>query len=160
MAKNEKRQAAKDLYMTGEYTQQRISAMLGVTPNTISKWVKDDNWEGELDEHTMLQNDILTDLRFLLRRDLKIMRAKAERDDATVKSGDIESIADLRTTDKGEIDGLSKLFAQFKRKELSNSDKIQIIDLFLKYVEGKDLSFAKELIQFTDGFRDKILNVK
>jgi predicted transcriptional regulator len=160
MAKNEKRGAAKDLYLTGQYNQGRISAMLGVTPNTISKWAKEDDWEDEYDKVIRITESTETRIRELIDYNLMVLQARVKVRKESLENGDVESAAELELIDGKQTDGLSKLFAQIKRKDLTNADKIQIIDEFLKYIESKDLSFAKEIIVFTDGFRDKILNVK
>lgn len=158
MPNNEKVNAALDLYLTDKYTGVQISQMLGVGEGTISKWAIKGDWEFKRDEVVKLQSDIEADIRYLIRRNLKILRARGERDDLLLSEGSIEEVADLEVTTGKDTDALSKLFSQIRREELRLKDRIEVLTDFLRFCETKDLSFAKLLIAFTDAYRDQLFN--
>jgi hypothetical protein len=58
----------------------------------------------------------------------------------------------LKHLDKGQIDGLSKLLAGIKARELNFSDSVKLFTDFMEYVNGQDNKLAKELIPYVDGY--------
>ncbi|MBL7813617.1 MAG: DUF1804 family protein [Saprospiraceae bacterium] len=159
MAKNEKRQAAKDLYMLGDYTQVDIGKMLGVSETTLSKWKESDGWEDERDRVKRIAVSSETRIRRLIDYNLMVLEAKMDFRLASIDGEEMQA-HELEMISSKETDSLSKLFAQIKRKELSIADYLRILTEFLKFLETRDLALAKTITEHVDVFRDKILNQK
>lgn len=159
MAKNEKRQAAKDLFMLGDYTQVDIGKMLGVSETTLSKWKDADGWEEERDKVKRIATSSETRIRRLIDYNLMVLEAKMDFRLETVDTEGAQT-HELEMISSKETDSLSKLFAQIKRKELTIADYLRILTEFLKFLETRDLTLAKTITEHLDVFRDKILNQK
>jgi transposase-like protein len=151
MAKEEKRQAAKSLYLTGEYTQDRIAAMLGINSATLTKWKASDNWEDERDMSQRLTTSSETYIRELIDFNLMVLQAKVRAQKAEFADGKI-ALKDMKLIDGKETDALSKLFIQIKPKELTVTITAGVVMKFLLFVESKSKEIAKTLTPYSDEF--------
>ena len=59
-----------NLYLTGNYSQQRIATILGISPNTVRSWLLDENIQSVIKE---LQSRELA----LIQSNLNVLRYKA-----------------------------------------------------------------------------------
>jgi hypothetical protein len=161
MAKNEKRQAAKDLFMLGDYTQVDIGKMLAVSETTLSKWKDLDGWEDERDKVKRIATSSETRIRRLIDFNLMVLEAKMDFRLKSLNNTEGSLLPhELEMISGKETDSLSKLFAQIKRKELNIADYLRILTEFLKFLEPRDLALAKNVSEQVDAFRDKMLNQK
>jgi hypothetical protein len=156
MAKLEKRTAARTLYMTGKYELGEIATMLGVSNGSISKWNKDEGWSEEFDRDTKIVNDSEASIRELIHYNLTILKAKARAARKALDDGDLDDASQMELITGKDIDGLSKLYAQIKRKDLEFADKVIIISDFLSFSASKRPELFDSIQQLTDGFIEKI----
>ena len=151
MVKEDKRAAAKALYLTGNYTQERIAAMLNVNAITVSNWKTKDGWELERDELSRLTDSTETHIRALINFNLMVLKAKANKRRTSIETEQIDA-ADLELISAKETDGLAKLFAQIRKKELLFSDKVSVVTDFLEFVGVKDKALAQQLTPYSDDY--------
>ena len=156
MAKAEKKVAAKRLYMTGEYDLKQIAAMFGINAATVSTWNKEEGWSEEFDRDAKIVNDSEAIVRELIHHTLSVLKAKARRASKQLENGDIKDMADMEMISAKDVDGLSKLYAQIKRKELEFADKLKIIGDFLTFSVQRDPSVFGELSKLTNAYIEKI----
>lgn len=156
MAKAEKRTAGRVLYMTGKYDQNDIAKMLGVNAATISKWNKEDGWSEEFDRDTKIVNDSEASIRELIHYNLTILKAKARKAQKQLEDGDVTDAADMSLITGKDIDGLSKLYAQIKRKELDFADRVAIVSEFLAFTSTAQPELVETIGKLTDAFIEKI----
>ena len=149
--KEDKRAAAKELFLTGNFTQERISQMLNVNNATVSNWKTKDAWDVERSELSRLSDSTETHIRGLIDFNLFVLKAKAERRRAALTDGKTQA-ADLELISAKETDGLSKLFAQIKKKELVFADKVSVVTEFLEFIGAKDKTLAQSLTTFSDDY--------
>lgn len=156
MAKAEKRTAARELYMTGKYDLGQIAAMLAVTSGTISKWNKEDGWSEDFDRDTKVVNDSEASVRELIHYNLTILKAMARNAKKLLDDGEIDDASKMPLITGKDIDGLSKLYAQIKRKDLEFADKVIVISDFLSFAATKRPDLTTDIQALTDGYIEKI----
>lgn len=156
MAKADKRIAARTLYMTGKYDLGEIATILGVANGTLTKWNKEEGWSEEFDRDIKITNDTEASIRELISYNLMIVKAKARRARQELEDGKITDASELKLITGSDIDGLSKLFAQIRRKELDFADKVTIVSDFLSFAATKRPDLFKDIQTLTDGYIEKI----
>ena len=156
MAKAEKRTAARTLFMTGKYGLGDIATMMGVSNGTITKWNAEDGWSEDYDRDTKIVNDSEASIRELIHYNLTILKAKARAAKKALDNGDLEDASQMELITGKDIDGLSKLYAQIKRKDLEFADKIIVISDFLSFAASKRPELNTDIQSLTDGYIEKI----
>jgi hypothetical protein len=156
MAKTEKRTAARTLFMTGKYGLGDIATIMGVSNGTITKWNAEDGWSEDYDRDTKIVNDSEASIRELIHYNLTILKAKARAAKKALDDGDLEDASQMELITGKDIDGLSKLYAQIKRKDLEFADRVIIISDFLSFSANKKPELFDSIQQLTDGYIEKI----
>lgn len=156
MAKPEKRTAARTLYMTGKYDLGEIATILGVSNGSITKWNREEGWSEEFDRDAKITNETEASIRELISYNLMVVKAKARKARKELDEGIVTDAADLKLITSTDIDGLAKLFAQIRRKELDFADKVNIIADFLTYASTKRPELFTDIQTLTDGYIEKI----
>jgi len=140
MTKKEAREYAALLYMKNEgLTLQDIAAKVGVHANTITKWKREDDWDG-------LASVLLTTRHEQLKRLYQMLKAKND---------DIMSREEgQRFPCKADADVLSQVTKSIQNLE-QDMGVGNIIDVFIKFITfvGKiDGQMAKKIVEFQDAF--------
>jgi ABC-type xylose transport system substrate-binding protein len=141
-------EAAKELYFQ-EYSQIRISNLIDVSEQTISRWVKKGDWAAERAERMNSKKSIQTRIQKLIDYQLWCIEMKINQ---CMEKGIPTPI------DKGEVDALSKLFAGVREKEVGFVEAVKLITKFADYVNTQDPKTAKMLLKYTDEFLIKLKN--
>lgn len=140
MAKpSEKRQKAKSLYLTGQYSQLEIAQIVGTTEKSVSRWKIDEDWES-------LRESMLTTRENELRRLYKMLRILNDNIDAKA--------TDKIPINSKEADAVLKLTAAIRNLELETSiaDKVEVATDFIDFVRKEDLELSKTIANLFDGF--------
>ena len=134
--------AAKELFFSG-FSQKKIAAIFNVSVQTLTRWKQDGNWDKEraalFNSKQLIENRVLK----LIEYQLGVLEEKAEQ---------AESLGELKSVDKGEIDALSKLFAAVKTKEITFAQKVKIITDFIEFISGENTELAKSIIKLSEQF--------
>lgn len=134
-----KKKNAKALFITGQYQQKEIAELVGVTVQTISRWVNAEKWDLELANLTITKEKQLA--RYYAQIN-EINDAIAGR-----KVGE-------RYANSKEADTLLKLSTAAQKLE-SETGVREIVDVsigLLEWVRGFDPNKAKELSDLFDGY--------
>lgn len=143
MERKELKNIAKGLYVTDELTQRRIAELLGVSEQTISKWAKKENWLETKVKHHHSEEARSQYILELIDYQLRALKQFAQEK---------EDKGALVSLDKGEVDALTKLYANVKQKEITFDAYCRIINEFITYLETKDITLVKALFRYTDDF--------
>lgn len=138
MAKtNENRGKAKSLYLTGQYDQKEIAALLEVSEKTIGKWKTEDDWES-------FKTSLLTTRENELRRLYKML--KNLNDDIDFRS---ENKIPINSKD---ADAVLKLTAAIKNLEVETSiaEKVEVGTDFINLVRKENVELSKQITKWFD----------
>lgn len=134
-----KKKNAKALFITGQYQQKEIAELVGVTVQTISRWVNSEKWDVELASLTITKEKQLA--RYYAQIN-EINEVIAQRDPGQ------------RYANSKEADILNKLSAAAQKLEAETGVR-DIVDVsigLLEWVRGFDVVKAKELSDLFDGY--------
>ncbi|MEA5461561.1 DUF1804 family protein [Arcicella sp. LKC2W] len=143
MTQKEKRENAMSLFVEQSFSKQKIAKFCGVSVQTISAWAEEDDWDSVRMDTLRVEKNMKMRIYKLIDHSLQVFEQEIENQKNEGK---------LKHLDKGQIDGLSKLLAGIKAKELSFSESVKLLTEFMEYVNTQDNHLAKELIPFIDGF--------
>lgn len=136
MSNAEKKKHAEDLFMSGKFSQEKVADILDITPATMSKWATEGEWREKRARSSTLRKSISDRILQLIEHQLDVMEREVElqRQDSIVKP-----------LDKGQIDGLSKLFAGIKQREMTFTQQVLHLTEFLDFAQKQNLALAKEI---------------
>lgn len=139
LKQTEKRQRAKELYLTGNYTLKDLSALLDVSQTSMTKWRREDKWDD-------LKDSILITREAELRRLYKQLSALNDYSDALITAG--------RKPDTKIFDAVSKCAASIKALEIDTSiaEKVDVGTAFINLVMTEDVELAKKIVKWFDVF--------
>lgn len=140
-----KQEHAKLLYtVEGVTVQKELAERVGVSPQTINKWVNSENWE------SLRASVIITKESELRRMYMQI----TELNDAIFKREPGERFASSK-----EADILVKLTAAVREMETdtSVSDSIEVLKNFIQHVREDDYKAAKEITALADIYVKSLL---
>lgn len=134
-----KKKNAKALFITGQYQQKEIAELVGVTVQTVSRWVNGEKWDLELASLTITKEKQLA--RYYAQIN-EINEVIAGRDPGQ------------RYANSKEADILTKLStaAQKLESETGIRDIVDVSIGLLEWVRGFDPNKAKELSDLFDGY--------
>lgn len=138
MAKtNDNRGKAKSLYLTGQYDQKEIAALLEVSEKTISKWKTEDDWES-------FKTSLLTTRENELRRLYKILKSLNDEIDLCADNG--------TAINSKQADSVLKLTAAIKNLEVETSiaEKVEVGTDFINLVRKENVELSKEITKWFD----------
>lgn len=135
-----KKKLARELYMLDTMTQKEIAERVGVTPNTLGKWVKKEKW------NTILAASLSTKHETLARIDKAISDVfdKAEEENRKLDSGDYDALSKLQKV-RNSID-----------KEISLDVIIEVFTEYNTFLMAKNPELARE----NNKFQDQFVNLK
>ena len=140
MAKqNDKKEKAKSLFLTGQYSQKEISSITGISEKTISKWKDEDDWES-------FKTSLLTTRENELKRLYKILKSV---NDTTIE--DIDAGRKVNSKDAGAV---IKYTEAIKNLEIETSiaDKVEVGIAFINFVRTGNVELSKEIAGWFDTF--------
>lgn len=135
----QKKEWAKMSYLKEHLTQSEVAERVGVSKQTLCKWVKTEKWE-ELKTSVSLTRE--EQLGNLYRQVAEINKAIAARPDGE------------RFATSKEADTINKLAAAIEKmeKETGISDIISVSKGFLDWLRKTDIAKAKELSSYFDAY--------
>lgn len=143
---SQKKEHAKLLYtVEGVTVGKELAERVGVSPQTISKWINSEDWE-------MIRSSLMmtreAELRRLYRR-LSFLNDTVEQREEKEK----------KPITNAEADTLVKISASIKNMEtdVSVSEAIQILKNFINAVRPNNLQLAKEMTIEADHFIKSLL---
>lgn len=137
MKLKEKREWAKLLFIAENLTQAEIADKVGVSRNTISRWMKDDKWEELKASYTVTREQQLQRLYMQIAEVNKVIAEREQKYPTTQEADMISKLASA-------IDKLER--------ESSLSDIISVSIKLLNWLRAVDLNKAKEISQIFDAF--------
>jgi transposase len=100
MNNREKQEQARGLYVKSTYNQKEIASIVKVTPKTLSKWVKDGNWDEQRDSLQITRPQLLQEAY----AQLKAINQRIQTDFAGVPN---KELSDAKAVIRKEIEALS-----------------------------------------------------
>lgn len=134
-----KKEKAKSLFLTGQYSQKEIASITSISEKTISKWKETDEWES-------FKTSLLTTRENELRRLYKMLK---------VLNDDIDLIAEMKIPiNSKQADAVLKLTSAIKNLELETSiaDKVEVGIAFINTVRAEDVELSKKIAAWFDVF--------
>lgn len=139
LTNRQKKEWAQLLFTKENVTQKEVAARVGVSVQTMSKWVNAGKWEELKVSVTITKEE---QLKNLYRQLAEINKAIAERE------------AGKRFSTSGEADTISKLAVAIEKMEsdIGLADIISTFRVFLNWLRGFDIAQAQELTPIFDTF--------
>jgi transcriptional regulator with XRE-family HTH domain len=139
LSKQQKKELAKTLFLTGKYNQKEISEKTGVSRQSLSKWVNDGKWEELLAGVTMSRENILQGLQ---RQIVEINKAILDRAGGN------------RFANSSEVDKIVKLSAAIRNLEidLGISEIVNVSIGLTEFIKKFDVEKAKEVSEYLDAY--------
>lgn len=147
MTKKEQRDSALDLFVEHGFSKNKIAKTVGVSVQTISAWADEDGWDETRSKRLKVEKNMKLRIFNLIDHSLEVFEQEISKQ---------KESAQLKHLDKGQIDGLSKLLAGIKAKELNFSDSVKLLSDLIDYINGQDNTLARKLVPFIDGFISEI----
>ena len=134
-----KKKNAKALFITGQYQQKEIAELVGVTVQTVSRWVNSEKWDIELASLTIT-------------KEKQLARYYAQINE--INEGIARREIGQRYANSKEADTLLKLStaAQKLESETGVRDIVDVSIGLLEWVRSFDVNKAKELSDLFDGY--------
>ena len=135
----DKKGIAKSLYLDGNYTQEEIADKVGTTRQTVSRWVKTENWEEIKASVTITPAQIIAQWNRQIVEINKKINARADGE---------------RFATTQEADALSKLAGSIKKLEgdIGVPDCVSVAMRFLSWLRPLDIEAAKQFNNLFDTF--------
>lgn len=143
LSNSTKKEIAKDLFLSGKYQQKEISAKVGISENTIGRWVRDGKWELLRANMTVTKENVLSQWYAQLaeinreiakRRDGERTPTSAESDKMIKISAAIKKLE--TETGIAEISSVCIRVCEFVRKNISLDKAKEINDIFNAFIES------------------------
>ena len=144
----DKKGIAKSLYLDGNYTQEEIADKVGTTRQTVSRWVKAENWEEIKASVTITPAQIIAQWNRQIIEINKKINARA----------DGERFATIQ-----EADAIAKLAGAIKKLEadIGVPDCVSVAMRFLSWLRPLDIEAAKQFNNLFDAFiKDQMAKAK
>ena len=136
--RQQQREVAQLLYLSGSLRQKEIALKLGVSENTVSRWAKADNWDTLKTNLLTAKKQRLSELYNELK---EFNRMIAEKDG-------------YKVADSKEADARRKLITDIKELETKYSlaQTITIGEDFCELVKQVDYTLAERVMELYNGF--------
>lgn len=139
---------AKSLYLDGNYTQEEIADKVGTTRQTVSRWIKDGNWESIKASVAITPAQIIAQWN---RQIIEVNNAIAGRGEGR------------RYATPAEADALAKLAGAINKlqNDVGVSDCVSVAMRFLSWLRPLDIEAAKQFNNLFDAFiKDQAAGMK
>lgn len=139
LTNKQKRDFARTLYIKENLTQQEIADRVGVSRQSLSRWIKDDQWELQKASLTLTREQQIAALQ----------RQIAALNDTIAARPQGENFAT-----PGEADTITKIANAIKKLETETglADIISVGIRFLDYLRPVNMELCKEFTRLWDGF--------
>lgn len=126
------------LFTKEHLTQKEIAEQVGVTPQTVNRWVKNEKWE-----------QLRVSISITKEEQLKALYRQLEE-----LNTEISNRPERRYPTTAESDIISKISAAIDKMEteVGLSDVISVFSSLLNWLRGFDLEKAQELVPLFDDF--------
>ena len=139
---------AKSLYLDGNYTQEEIADKVGTTRQTVSRWIKDGNWESIKASVAITPAQIIAQWN---RQIIEVNNAIAGREEGK------------RYATPAEAGALAKLAGAINKlqNDVGVSDCVSVAMRFLSWLRPLDIEAAKQFNNLFDAFiKDQAAGMK
>lgn len=139
LTSRQKKDFAKSIYLGEDLTQEEIAERVGVKRQTVSRWIKEGNWERHKVSITITREEQLKNLYLQL----------AELNAAIAKKPEGERFANA-----AESDTISKISNAIKKMEtdVGLADILSVFKSFVKWLRSYDMSRSKEIVPLLDAY--------
>lgn len=139
LTNRQKKEWAKTLYLKENLTQKEIAARVGVSQQTITRWVNTEKWEDLKTSITLTRQEQIANL----------YRQVSEMNRAITSRGEGERFATSK-----EADVLGKLAAAINKMEteVGIKDIVEVGGKFIDWIRAVDLDKAKDITALYDAF--------
>ena len=139
LTSRQKKDFAKSIYLGEDLTQEEIAERVGVKRQTVSRWIKEGNWERHKVSITITREEQLKNLYLQL----------SELNAAIAKKPEGERFANA-----AESDTISKISNAIKRMEtdVGLADILSVFKSFVKWLRSYDISRSKEIVPLLDAY--------
>lgn len=139
LTNKQKRDFARTLYLKENLTQQEIADRVGVSRQSLSRWIKDDKWE-----------EMKASLTLTREQQIASLHRQVQELNNTILSRE----EGLRFATSAEADTITKLATAIKKLETDTglSDIISVGVRFLDYLRPIDPEKTREFTRLWDGF--------
>lgn len=175
LKKIQEKEFAKSLYIGGGISQKEIAERISVTEKTLSKWIKEDNWDTlkksllttkknqlselydqlELKTSEIKNRKIIYDVPTFMHKPIKVKNSagdevlefiKFKETDYPIKTGN--------TANTMDADIILKITTSIKRLETETSigDIVEVARNFIEFVRPQNLELAKQITNYFDVF--------
>ena len=136
--------AGRAMYMLN-VSNVEIARTLDVSETTVSNWVTKGGWREERALAAAQKRNVQD-------RMMKLIEYQLEALDQQVDKNRVDSSDELPLLSTGHVDGLAKLFAQIKGKELTFATLVTVIRELLEHLNQKSPDLAKALVPHSNEF--------
>lgn len=149
------KEAAYKLYMSGD-RQNEIAAVLKISEQSISAWVKAYDWKKKRERNNLFDQHTTEKTQNVISRQLEILDMISEKQRESINEH--SSIEELQKAliSRGDLDGFQKLFSTIKSKELAWDKIVNLIREFLEFARDYDADAVKALTPVSHSFLDDI----
>ncbi len=139
---NHKREVARDLYLTGNFSQKQIADKIGTTPKTMSGWVKKFNWD-----------DMRTSLLTSKKQQLVFLYSQLATIEKNIKDKEGDKVFDTKDADK-----YLKTTVAIKNLESETGlgETIEVVTKIMKWLSKNDLEEAQAILDILDSYIQEI----
>ena len=139
LTSRQKKDFAKSIYLGEDLTQEEIAERVGVKRQTVSRWIKEGNWERHKVSITIKREEQLKNLYLQL----------SELNAAIAKKPEGERFANA-----AESDTISKISNAIKKMEtdVGLADILSVFKSFVKWLRSYDISRSKEIVPLLDAY--------
>lgn len=139
LTSRQKKDFAKSIYLGEDLTQEEITERVGVKRQTVSRWIKEGNWERHKVSITITREEQLKNLYLQL----------SELNAAIAKKPEGERFANA-----AESDTISKISNAIKKMEtdVGLADILSVFKSFVKWLRSYDISRSKEIVPLLDAY--------
>ena len=122
------------------WKQNRIAKLLGVTEQTLTKWVNDGDWQKRRADQAMQEETSNEKIWKLIDHNLRILQ--------TMIDGEWKE----KLVPRGDIDALYKLRAAVKNEQKTWANYVSTSRELVEYIQSKDTDLARGLLNHVDDF--------
>ena len=139
LTSRQKKDFAKSIYLGEDLTQEEIAERVGVKRQTVSRWIKEGNWERHKVSIPITREEQLKNLYLQL----------SELNAAINKKP-----AGERFANAAESDTISKISNAIKKMEtdVGLADILSVFKSFVKWLRTYDMARSKEIVPLLDAY--------
>lgn len=139
LTSRQKKDFANSIYLGEDLTQEEIAERVGVKRQTVSRWIKEGNWERHKVSITITREEQLKNLYLQL----------SELNAAINKKP-----AGERFANAAESDTISKISNAIKKMEtdVGLADILSVFKSFVKWLRTYDMARSKEIVPLLDAY--------